>query len=71
MVLFVLFVPFVAIEIQTANWFSVTRSLTDSGDKTLDPITLPEISNHKSSKIYNHFPLNGHGPLGPGPLGPD
>ena len=34
---FCVFVPFVAIEIQTANGFSVTRSLTDSGGKTLDP----------------------------------
>ena len=31
MVLFVFFVPFVAIELQTANQFGVTGSLTDSG----------------------------------------
>ena len=33
---FCVFVPFVAIKLQTANGFSVTSSLTDWGGKTLD-----------------------------------
>ena len=47
-----LFVPFVTIEIQTANGFSATWSLTDSGGKTLDPNKGRPTTNFTKGSLY-------------------